>query len=151
MEPTKPQQTRPTVGAGALVVRLLLSQVVGLGAAFAVFLLELGVIRFLITSLPPEQMQRAKDLALFTWPSHPAYAGPVLYVLLLGAALSAAMICQSLFLWHSPAWREGVYNRHRQTPVKTIREAVGIRWTVFTWLLPFSLVAAPWFLWYASK
>jgi hypothetical protein len=149
MEPS--QQQKPVVSVKALAGRFFLSQILGLGTALVVFFLEMGFLRFVIGSMPPEQMQRAKALALSGLVTHPWYVGPVLYLSLILSALSAAVLCQYLFLWSTPYWRQVVYNRHRATPPKTIREAVGARWTFFAVLLPVSIVAAPLFMWWVTR
>jgi ribosome small subunit-dependent GTPase A len=94
---------------------------------------------------------KSQALTLSGFSTHPWYVGPVLYFLIFAAALSVAAICQYLFLWASPSWRETVYCRNRMEPPRNIREGVGKRWTLFCWMLPIAFVLAPVFLWWAAR
>jgi|GEM_PF-3284594 hypothetical protein len=142
---------KPPFQAKQLLVPFLVSQALGVATAAVVFFLELGLIRFVVTGMPAEQMARAKALVLQGFSTQPWYVGLVLYGLLIVTALSAALLAQYVYLWSSPVWRGLVYSRNRPTPPKNVSEAVGVRWRIFSILLPVSLLAAPAFLWWVSR
>jgi hypothetical protein len=147
-----PQDNKKSVWkAVALFGRFFVSQILGIAAALVVVFLEAGILRWMIVSMPPDRMEKARALALSGFSTTPWYVGPVLYFLIFAAALSAAAICQYLFLWASPSWRETVYYRNRKEPPRNIREGVGKRWTLFCWMLPIAFALAPVFLWWVSR